>query len=99
VIDDLMAGGSVLKQIDDLYQNGAEGKACFCITHPVLLPKALQILDEDDRIEKLVVTNTIPVPLEKRHPKVEILSIAPLLADIIYRIHEGLSISEKLVLT
>jgi ribose-phosphate pyrophosphokinase len=99
VIDDLMAGGSVLKQIDDLYQNGAEGKACFCITHPVLLPKALQILDEDDRIEKLVVTNTIPVPLEKRHPKIEILSIAPLLADIIYRIHEGLSISEKLVLT
>lgn len=99
IIDDLMAGGSVLKQIDDLYQNGAEGKACFSITHPVLLPKALKILDEDDRIEKLVVTNTIPVPPEKQHPKVEVLSIAPLLADIIYRIHEGLSISEKLVLT
>lgn len=99
IIDDLMAGGSVLRQIDDLYQNGAEGKVCFCITHPVLLPKALKTLDEDTRIEKLVVTNTIPVPPEKLHPKVEVLSIAPLLADIIYRIHEGLSISEKLVLT
>jgi len=99
IIDDLMAGGSVLKQIDDLYQNGAEGKACLSITHPVLLPQALKIIDEDERIEKLVVTNTIPVPIEKRHPKVEVLSIAPLLADIIYRIHEGLSISEKLVLT
>jgi ribose-phosphate pyrophosphokinase len=99
IIDDLMAGGSVLKQIDDLYLNGAEGKACFAITHPILLPKALKILDEDERIEKLVVTNTIPIPFEKQHPKVEVVSIAPLLADIVYRIHEGLSISEKLVLT
>ncbi|HNT23644.1 MAG TPA: ribose-phosphate diphosphokinase [Anaerolineales bacterium] len=97
VVDDLMAGGSVLKQIDDLYKAGAEGKACFSITHPVLLPSALEILDQDDRIEKLVVTNTLPVPPEKSHPKVEVLSIAPLLADIVYRIHEGLSISGKLV--
>jgi ribose-phosphate pyrophosphokinase len=99
IIDDLMAGGSVLRQIDDLYCNGAEGQACFSITHPVLLPKALEILNSDDRIEKLVVTNTIPIPPEKMSPKIEVLSIAPLLADIIYRIHEGLSISEKLVLT
>ena len=99
IIDDLMAGGSVLKQIHDLYLNGAEGKACFAITHPILLPKALKILDEDERIEKLVVTNTIPIPFEKQHPKLEVVSIAPLLADIVYRIHEGLSISEKLVLT
>ena len=97
IVDDLVAGGSVLKQIDDLYKQGAEGKACFSITHPVLLPSALEILDSDDRIEKLVVTNTLPVPAEKQHPKVEVLSIAPLLADIVYRIHEGLSISGKLV--
>jgi ribose-phosphate pyrophosphokinase len=99
LIDDLMAGGSVLKQIDILYEHGAIGKACFCVTHPVLLPTALQTLSEDERIEKLVVTNTIPVPPEKHHPKLVIISIAPLLADIIYRIHEGVSISEKLVLS
>lgn len=99
VVDDLMAGGSVLRQIDDLYQHGAEGKACFSITHPVLLPKALDILNKDERIEKLVVTNTIPLPPEKSSPKITVLSIAPLLAEIIDRIHEGVSISEKLVLT
>lgn len=98
IIDDVMAGGSVLKQIDALYAQGAEGKACFAVTHPVLLPTALQRLDEDDRIEKLVVTNTIPVPAEKRHPKVEVLSIAPLLADIILSIYRGASISERLIL-
>jgi ribose-phosphate pyrophosphokinase len=99
VIDDMMAGGSVLKQLDALYENGAEGKAAFAITHPILLPTALERLDADDRIEKLVVTNTIPVPPEKRnHPKIEVLSVAPLLADIINRIHQGRSISQKLIL-
>ena len=97
-IDDLMAGGSVLKQLDVLYDRGAQGKAYISITHPVLLPSALEILDADDRIEKLVTTNTIPVPPEKRHPKIEVLSVAPLLADIISRIHRGVSISEKLIL-
>jgi ribose-phosphate pyrophosphokinase len=99
VIDDIMAGGSVLKQIDALYANGAEGKACFAITHPVLLPTALERLDADERIEKLVVTNTIPVPTSKYHPKLEVISVAPLLADIIYRIYKAESISGRLVLS
>lgn len=98
IIDDIMAGGSVLKQIDALYDAGAEGKAIFSITHPVLLPTALERLDNDDRIEKLVVTNTIPVPSEKLHPKIEVLSIAPLLAEIIERIYHGQSISGQLIL-
>ena len=98
VIDDLMAGGSVLKQLDALYENGAAGRAFFAVTHPVLLPTALQLLAADDRIEKLVVTNTIPVPPEKRTAKIEVLSIAPILADIIQRIYRGASISEQLIL-
>jgi ribose-phosphate pyrophosphokinase len=99
VIDDLMAGGSVLKQIDVLYDQGAEGKAYFSVTHPVLLHSALKILDEDDRIERLIVTNTIPVPPEKQHPKLEVLSVASLLSVVINYIHEGVSISGKMVLS
>jgi ribose-phosphate pyrophosphokinase len=98
LIDDMMASGSVLKQLDALYERGAEGKACFAVTHPILLPSALETLDQDERIEKLVVTNTIHVPPEKCHPKIEILSIAPLLAETIKDIHEGISISRRLVL-
>ena len=96
IIDDMIASGSVLKQIDSLYKNGAEGKACFSITHPILLPSALDLLDKDDRIEKLIVTNTIQIPAQNLHPKIEVISIAPLLADIINRIHKGISISPKL---
>lgn len=98
IIDDLMAGGSVLKQIDALYERGAEGKAYFSVTHPVLLQSAIDLLARDDRIEKLVTTNTIAIPPEKLHPKIEVLSVASMLADIISRIHQGVSISEKLIL-
>jgi ribose-phosphate pyrophosphokinase len=98
VIDDLMASGSVLKQIDALYGAGAVGKAYFSVTHPVLLPSAIKILNADDRIEKLVVTNTINIPPEKLSPKLEIVSIAPLLAQIIEQIYHGVSISDLLVL-
>jgi len=98
IIDDMMASGSVLKQVDALYAQGAEGRACFAVTHPILLPSALEILASDDRIEKLVVTNTIPVPAEKLSDKIVVVSIAPLLAEIFSDIHEGVSISHKLVL-
>jgi ribose-phosphate pyrophosphokinase len=97
IIDDIIASGSVLRQLDELYQQGATGKAYFAITHPVLLPSALEILKADDRIEKLIVTNTIPISPQKLSEKIEVLSIAPLLADIIDRIHHGRSISEKLI--
>ncbi len=99
IVDDVIASGSVLRQLDDLYQHGAEGKAYLAITHPVLLPSALKILDEDDRIEKLVVTNTIPISAEKKSQKIVEISIAPLLADIVYRIYKGISISEKMILS
>ena len=98
-IVDLIAGGSVLKQIDALYEQGAIGKTYFAITHPVLLPKALENIKNDNRIEKLVVTNTIPVSEDKRSDKIEVLSIAPLLAEVIKRIHECESLSPLLVMS
>lgn len=99
IIDDMMASGSVLKQIDALYERGALPGAYFAVTHPILLPQALKILDQDDRIAKLVVCDTIPVPPEKMHPKIEVLPIAPLLADIIAREHRGDSIIDQLTLS
>jgi ribose-phosphate pyrophosphokinase len=54
---------------------------------------------DEDRIEKLVVTNTIPLPPEKLTSKIEVLSIAPLLADIIQEVYRGESISDRLVLS
>ncbi len=99
VIDDLMASGSVMKQIGALYEAGAEGKTIFCVTHPVLLPSAIDYLNNESRIAKLIVTNTIPIPPEKQSPKLEVVTIAPLLAKIINRIYHGVSISDLLFLS
>jgi ribose-phosphate pyrophosphokinase len=98
IIDDLMASGSVMRQIDALYTAGAQGKAVFAVTHPVMLPSAMELLINDDRIEKLVTTNTIPLPPEKKHEKIEVISVGKMLAEIIFHIHKGESISEKLTL-
>jgi ribose-phosphate pyrophosphokinase len=88
VIDDLIAGGSVLDQVDDLLEAGAESPVYLSITHPVLLPSALERL-ESPHIAELVTTDTVCVPPDKMHPKVRVQSVAPLLAEAIWRIHCG----------
>jgi ribose-phosphate pyrophosphokinase len=93
VFDDLIAGGSVLLQVKSLVEAGARPEVIMTITHPVLLPSALERLDQADYIKKLIVTNTIHIPKEKQHPKLEVLSIAPMLAEAIFRIHSGESMS------
>jgi ribose-phosphate pyrophosphokinase len=98
VIDDLIAGGSVLTQLPALVEAGAEPRVYLAITHPVLLPTALKRLD-DPLIAELVVTNSILVPPHKQHPKLKIVSVAPLLANIIERIYRARSISSLLRLT
>ena len=95
VFDDIIAGGSVLKQVDALIDKGARPEIYLAITHPVLLPSALPYLDVP-HIRQLVVTNTIVVPEERRHPKLKVLSVAPLLAEAISRIHGGESMGPLL---
>ncbi len=93
VIDDVIAGGSVLDELDTLFKAGAREEAYLAITHGVLLDSALRRL-EDPRIKRLIVTDTICQPEAIRnHPKITVLSIAQLLADVIRRIHHGESIS------
>jgi len=91
VIDDVIAAGSVLTQLPALIEAGAKAPVYLAITHPVLLPTAVEQLDSD-LIAELVVTDTIHVPQERRHPKLRILSVAPLLARAIRSIHEGESV-------
>ena len=93
IIDDVIAGGSVLDEVDKLIGAGARPEVYLAITHGVLLPSALARL-EDPRIKRLVVSDTICQPAAIRnHPKITIVSVAKLLAEVIGRIHEGESIS------
>jgi ribose-phosphate pyrophosphokinase len=96
VIDDMIAGGSVLTQLEGLLEVGARPEIYLAITHPVLLPTALERLDRYDHIKQLVVTNTIHVPPEKQHAKLVVKSVGPMLAECIYRIWSRRSISPLL---
>jgi len=93
VVDDVISGGSVLNQVPFLLEAGARPEIYLAITHGVLAPKALRLLDHS-AICRLFVTNTIPQPPERQHPKVQVVSIAPLLATIIQRVHDGSTISD-----
>jgi len=92
LIDDIVASGSVLRQLPVLIDQGARPEMHLAITHPVLLPQALEEL-ERDYIAELVITDTILVPPAKRHPKLKMVSVAPMLAYAIRGIYHGKSIS------
>ena len=95
LIDDIIAGGSVLDQIPALIEAGANSPVYLAITHPVLLPTALARLDRPE-IGELITTDSIPITPENDHPKIKVQSIAPLLADVITRIHHGKTVSPLL---
>jgi ribose-phosphate pyrophosphokinase len=90
VDDEISTGGTVVATADTLMEYGAEEVFC-CVTHPVLCGKATQIL-ENSIIKEFVVTDTLPVPEDKRGSKIKVLSVAALLGEAIHRIHSGLSV-------
>lgn len=98
IIDDVIAGGSVLDEVDGLIKVGALPEIHLAITHGVLLPSALERLDNDPRIKQLVISDTIlqPEAILTKHPKITVVSVADLLARVIGRIHMGESISSLL---
>jgi ribose-phosphate pyrophosphokinase len=95
IIDDMIAGGSVLDQIPALIEAGARSPVYLSITHPIMLQTALDRLNRPE-IAELVTTDTVYLPPEKRHPKIKVISVAPLLAEAISRIHLGETISPLL---
>ena len=94
IIDDEIAtGGTIHKQVEALSKAGAN-PAYISVTHPVLVGSALERLSHPG-IQEVVVTNTIPVPVEKQlNGKIKVLSIAPLVAEAILRIHQHRSVSK-----
>ena len=94
IIDDEIAtGGSIYEQAQALEAAGAK-PAYVSIAHAVLVGPALERLKHPS-IREVVTTDTIPIPDEKRlDGKIKMLSIAPLLAAAILRVHQHRSVSQ-----
>lgn len=91
--DDIIdTAGTITLGAQVLMELGAK-EVYACATHPVLSGPALERL-QNSSIKEIIVTNTIPLPPEKKLDKMTVLSVAPLLGEAIIRIHEDLSVSK-----
>ena len=88
--DEIDTGGSLVNAVNVVKENGAE-QVYFCCTHPLLSGPAVERIGKCP-VKEVVVTDTVPVPPEKRTQKIKVLSMAPLLGEAIHRIHTGLSV-------
>ena len=84
--------GSLTEGAKALEKFGAK-EIYACCTHPILTDPALSRIAKSN-IKELIVTNTIPLPPNKKHPKITQLSVAPILAETILRIYNQLPISQ-----
>jgi ribose-phosphate pyrophosphokinase len=92
VDDEIDTAGSIIQAAQLVKEQGAKD-IYACAVHGVLSGPAIERL-RDAPIKELVLTDTIPLPEEKRLPQFTVLSVAELFAGAITRIHEGRSVAE-----
>jgi ribose-phosphate pyrophosphokinase len=92
VDDEVDTAGSLMEAVTIVKSHGAKDiYASF--THPLFSPPAVERLRKCE-IKEMVTTNTIPIPPEKMLPNITVLSVAPLLGEVIRRVHLGISVGE-----
>lgn len=90
--DEIATGGSIIELLEALRQRDVRNISVAC-THGLFTGKAIERLGAFPGIHEIVTTNTVPIPAEKRLPNMTVLSIGPLMAEAIHRIHCGESVS------
>jgi ribose-phosphate pyrophosphokinase len=92
VVDDMIdTGSTITKAADALFAQGA-AQVIVAATHGVLSGAAVDEL-KNSAISEVVVTNTLPIPGEKRFDKLTVLSIAPLIARAIQEVFSDGSVT------
>lgn len=93
ILDDEIAnGGTIIEVLERLRERRVKQIAVAC-THGLFTGKAIERLAAQSDVTEIVTTDSVPIPPEKRLPNMKVLSIAPLLAEAIRRIHIGQSVS------
>ncbi len=92
IVDDMIdTGGTLVKAVEVLYEKGAK-RVVACCVHPVLSGDSRAKLSQSPLVE-VIVTDTIPHEWLATTPKFKVLSVAPLFAEAIRRIHSDDSVS------
>jgi ribose-phosphate pyrophosphokinase len=91
IVDDEIDTAGTLIQIAEALQGEGVTDLYACATHAVLSDPALERIDASD-LREVVVTDSIPLPPNRRSQKIRVISLAPLIAEAIVRIHRGQSV-------
>ena len=91
--DDMIdTGGTIVSAAELLLERGAK-EVWAMATHGVLSGPAVDRL-QNSPIDRVVLTNTLPLPENKKFPKVEVLSVAKIIADALAAVFDETSVSE-----
>ena len=95
LVDDMVdTAGTLTRAADLMKERGAISVRAIC-THALLSGNAYEKI-EGSQLEELIVTDSIPTKVS--HPKVKVLSCAPLFAEVMKNVHYNQSISSKFVM-
>ena len=95
LVDDMVdTAGTLTKAADLMMERGAISVRAIC-THALLSGNAYEKI-ESSKLEELIVTDSIPPRIS--HPKVKVLSCAPLFAEVMKNVHYNQSISSKFIM-
>lgn len=93
LIDDIIDTAGTITKAASVLKNFGAKKVYGCATHGVLSGPAIERI-RDSELERFIITDTIPLPENKRIDKIEVVSVAPLFAEAIRRIHGNESVSK-----
>jgi ribose-phosphate pyrophosphokinase len=93
VDDEVLTGGSLCDAARIVREHGAKD-VYFSFAHALLVPPAVESLAAVSGVKEIVTTNTVQIAPEKMMPQMTVLSVAPLLGEVILRAHEGRSVGE-----
>ena len=91
--DEIGTGGTMISAADAITKRGSTDIYAVA-THGVLSGDTSTRLAEVSHIKEVVITDTVPLSVDKVNFKMKVLSVAPLLGEAIKRIHEGRSVGE-----
>jgi ribose-phosphate pyrophosphokinase len=91
IVDDEVAAGSTMVAATDLLAEHNAARIIGACIHPILAPGAVTRL-KNSAMERLITTDSLPLPREEPWDGLDVISVAPMLGEVIQRIHKGISV-------
>jgi ribose-phosphate pyrophosphokinase len=94
VVEDIITTGGTISKLAQSLRNQGARRVLIAATHPVLTGNAIERLQKA-QVDGVIVTDSVPIAPDKLESGfITVLSVAPLLAEAIIRVHENRSVSE-----